>query len=493
MIKRILIDVSNVYENDNKTGIPRVVKGVLSGLRETVDKKIEIIPVCLDKHNGIFAVKDFPYSKKKSELYIETNNTIFLGLDYNLGLPLFKQILAGSGLNTYFILHDMIPNTHPEYDWPTHSFLHWVWFKSIVSLGKIITVSKYVAQEAYALNKKFKLNESLQIGWFRNAADIANTTPTMGLTEKEKQMLKAIDKKTNFLMVGTIEPKRGYNQVLSAFENLWKKKYDINLIIVGKKGWSGKDFDIEKFTNKLETHPLKNKNLFWFEGPSDEVLDILYSKSTCLIQASFIEGFGLPIIEAAKKGTPLIVRDIPIFREVTENHALFFKNSKDPAVIVEVIEKWFDLYKKKSLPNARNIHIPSWKEASEKILEIIFEEKWDVNLSEPNNWVETEKKLETFDFLVEKLKKKNNIVIFGAGGAGNKTLGVLESLGLKINLFLDNNEKKNNTIFEGIPVVHPSNFDFSKKDYFILIASMWRNEIANQLKSYGLKELIDFL
>lgn len=43
--------------------------------------------------------------------------------------------------------------------------------------------------------------------------------------------------------------------------------------------------------------------------------------STCLIAASFGEGFGLPLIEAAQHGLPIMARDIAVFREVAKEYA----------------------------------------------------------------------------------------------------------------------------------------------------------------------------
>ena len=59
-------------------------------------------------------------------------------------------------------------------------------------------------------------------------------------------------------------------------------------------------------------------------GVSDRVYNELLENSRCLVTASRLEGFGLPIIEAQQKGVPVVCADTEIFREVGGNSVLFF-------------------------------------------------------------------------------------------------------------------------------------------------------------------------
>ncbi len=107
-------------------------------------------------------------------------------------------------------------------------------------------------------------------------------------------------------MVGTIEPRKGHAMVLSAFETLWAEGHDVNLVIVGRKGWL-----VDALCSRLAGHARLGRRLFWFESASDEYLDAIYANSSCLMAASEGEGFGLPLIEAAQRGrrsSPAIFR-----------------------------------------------------------------------------------------------------------------------------------------------------------------------------------------
>jgi glycosyltransferase involved in cell wall biosynthesis len=64
--------------------------------------------------------------------------------------------------------------------------------------------------------------------------------------------------------------------------------------------------------------------LVFRDGVSDEEYAETLSSATALVTASLNEGFGLPIIEAMAGGTPVAVSDIPIFREIGGDAAVYF-------------------------------------------------------------------------------------------------------------------------------------------------------------------------
>ncbi|MBL3940675.1 glycosyltransferase family 4 protein, partial [Bacteroides thetaiotaomicron] len=67
--------------------------------------------------------------------------------------------------------------------------------------------------------------------------------------------------------------------------------------------------------------------LNWLQDIDDAALADLYARVDGLLFASEGEGFGLPIVEAAQHGLPLLLRDLPVFREVAGEHATYFSAS----------------------------------------------------------------------------------------------------------------------------------------------------------------------
>lgn len=64
--------------------------------------------------------------------------------------------------------------------------------------------------------------------------------------------------------------------------------------------------------------------LVFHNGVTDAEYAELLDSATALVSASRDEGFGIPLIEAGARGTPVVVSDIPIFREVAGQSGLFF-------------------------------------------------------------------------------------------------------------------------------------------------------------------------
>jgi glycosyltransferase involved in cell wall biosynthesis len=59
--------------------------------------------------------------------------------------------------------------------------------------------------------------------------------------------------------------------------------------------------------------------LVFHDGASDEVYRDVLRRAKALVSGSRDEGFGLPLVEAMTLGTPVVVSDIPVFREVGGN------------------------------------------------------------------------------------------------------------------------------------------------------------------------------
>ncbi len=67
-------------------------------------------------------------------------------------------------------------------------------------------------------------------------------------------------------------------------------------------------------------------SMFDFPGScSDETLACLYSGATCVVLPSLAEGFGLPAVEAAACGAPLVLSDLPAHRETLDGAAIFVR------------------------------------------------------------------------------------------------------------------------------------------------------------------------
>jgi glycosyltransferase involved in cell wall biosynthesis len=122
-----------------------------------------------------------------------------------------------------------------------------------------------------------------------------------------------------FIMVGSVEPKKGHIPTIRSFEALWDAGLERPLVIIGRKGWLE-----ESVVHSIRTSPQFNKRLFWFEDFDDLDLAFTYHHARGLVFASYAEGFGIPMIEALSAGVPVVAYRTPINSEVLGKYGLMF-------------------------------------------------------------------------------------------------------------------------------------------------------------------------
>jgi glycosyltransferase involved in cell wall biosynthesis len=168
------------------------------------------------------------------------------------------------------------------------------------------------------------------------------------------------------LMVGTVEPRKGHNQAIDALELLWERDVNVALVVVGKPGWM-----VETLCQRMRDHPERGRRLHWLEQADDTVLAQLYRHCTGLLAASTAEGFGLPLIEAAHFGLPIVARALPVFKEVAGDHAFYFEGS-DPQALARALDKWLELHGNGQAPSSREMTWQTWETSAAQLLEAVL-------------------------------------------------------------------------------------------------------------------------
>ena len=380
---QLLVDISELIQHDSKTGIQRVVRNILYHWLTNPPEEFDVKPVYAGQNHSYkyaesFANKFITDDKIQcSDPYVEYgSNDIFIGLDLihpdiaenNNKTYLFMQEI---GVKLSFVVYDLLPIQFPQfYDIGVpKGFTRWM---NVISKSDgLFCISKATAEELNThLMKNYGETNVPSISWFHLGADLENS----GLVNDDLRDVpifsKEFEQRKTFLMVGTLEPRKSHAQVLDAFEQAWALGIDINLIIVGKRGWK-----IEAFIERLRAHVELDKRLVWLEAVTDEYLKKAYSVSHCLLAASEGEGFGLPLIEAAQHRLPIIARDIPVFHEVAGDHAFYFENSNDPQVITNSIIQWLELESNAQSPQTVNMPRLSWAESAQQLLDLVTGKK----------------------------------------------------------------------------------------------------------------------
>lgn len=378
--RQLLVDISELVQRDSKSGIQRVVRSILNAWLSNPPLGYRVEPVYATVGNGYQYARRFtagflgcPDNYLQDEPIDYAFGDVFFALDLQ---PLvqtahreFYQELRRKGIYVKFLVYDLLCIQLPQCFGQGADEMFVRWLEVVAESDGAVCISRAVANDLteWTQKKGFVRLRPLKIDWFHLGADVDNSFPSKGIPSEAKSILNKLHRHPSFLMVGTLEPRKGHEQILDAFEQLWHSGIDVNLTIVGKQGWL-----VEKLVKRLRSHNELNERLFWLEGISDEYLESVYAVSTCLVAASYGEGFGLPLIEAAQHKLPIIARDIPVFREVAGSHAFYF-NSEEPSVFAESIREWLTLYNEKGHPISDNMPWLTWKESAEQLLNTVID------------------------------------------------------------------------------------------------------------------------
>jgi glycosyltransferase involved in cell wall biosynthesis len=231
--------------------------------------------------------------------------------------------------------------------------------RSILKAKKIITVSQFSKTE---IQKEYNVADS-KISIAYNGVD----NP---LEFSNKDSLKVLKKfsinKPYFLYLGTLKPNKNIPFLIKSFAKFLKdnKNLDYLLVIAGKKGWL-----YEEIFKTVKAENIKDKVIF-----TDYINElekwVLYKNADSLILPSLYEGFGIPVIEAMKVGTPVLASNIPVLNEVIDKAGLFF----NPTNINDLSKKMLQIIKmnKKELAKLGQIQSNkfTWQNTAKSVIDV---------------------------------------------------------------------------------------------------------------------------
>ncbi|ELX10633.1 glycosyl transferase family 1 [Janthinobacterium sp. HH01] len=390
---QLLVDVSAVAREDLKTGIQRVVRAQLSELIAQHSTQYQVLPVYLSDEGGQW---HYRYARRYRHTLTGTDSygvvddvvrvaagDVFYSPDFYPGavteagrIGLYRR-WREAGVSVNFLIHDLLPVLRPEFFPARVDDVFEKWLHTVSSnADRLICISGAVADETRAWLQQQAPQRALpQFAVLHHGADIAASLPSTGLADDAAAVLADIASAPSFLMVGTIEPRKGHLQALDAFEQLWADGADVRLVVVGGEGWKGladgQRRTIPAIMARLRGHPELGRRLHWLQGISDEYLERVYRDCACLLFPSEGEGFGLPLIEAARHDLPLLTRDIPVFREIAGGHAQYFSGG-DGAALAAAVREWLRLHAAGQARSSSGMRWHTWADNARNLTAILF-------------------------------------------------------------------------------------------------------------------------
>ena len=378
-MQKIYIEVTNLIKTNSMTGIQRVERSIALEIYKKLceqlcfitfnekNSKFEILnledfivfakgdnSVSNKMHSGSFIA---PEQMKPGDIFFEYDAVWNENCKSSVLLPKLKR----NGVRIACYIYDIIPINYPQFSQFAIRFNFMNYIGAYLQYADVI-----ISSSQSTLNSIHELAEKLGlkkipgfVSW--HGSDFNGLKRSTG-NLIPKEVIEATQCRY-ILSVGTIEPRKNYKFLLDAFDSgLFNK--DCKLIFAGKIGWN-----VEDLKERMEKHPEKGNKFFHFTGLSDEAIDYLYSHAFLVAFPTYAEGFGLPIIESLKRGTPVLATDIPVLREVGKRYCRYFElnNIEDfTNKLVGLLENPFEYEKLKEEVN--KFEPSTWEETANKVI-----------------------------------------------------------------------------------------------------------------------------
>lgn len=243
--------------------------------------------------------------------------------------------LKSRGVRIVSVIYDLIPLTHPQFcdENLVRVFEHWFDWVTRTADGFIAISHTIIEQVQHEVQQRLGQTAAEQrwFDYFHLGSDLDQADPRTAVRAEVEQMFR---QRPIYLMVSTIEPRKNHAYLLDAFDKLWSEGHEVGLCFVGKVGWK-----TEQLIERVRQHPHLGKKLFMWNDLSDRELEYCYLNARSLVFPSYVEGFGLPLVEAMQRGLPVMASDIPVFREIGGDSMAYFELA-EPDTLASLVRQF---------------------------------------------------------------------------------------------------------------------------------------------------------
>ena len=233
----------------------------------------------------------------------ELSGAVFFNVGHSgLERRSYSALLRRMQVRPVFMVHDLIPITHPEFCRPGEQQKHQSRMRTVLELARGVITNSQATLDALT-------NFAETLGMAPPPATPAFLASPDFSSVSEKRPTD----RTYFVMLGTIEPRKNHLLLLQIWKRLVEQMGDQSplLVVIGQIGW-----ECENVVDQLERCESLRGHIQVLSTCSDDHLANWLRHAAALLFPSFVEGFGLPLVEALACGTPVIASNLPVFREI---------------------------------------------------------------------------------------------------------------------------------------------------------------------------------
>lgn len=283
------------------------------------------------------------------QLYLNIGHT---GLNSRFLSPWLKD----RGLRSVFLIHDLIPITHPQYCRDGEAERHHDRIENALRSASAIIVNSAATERDVA---RFAKVERLPtppclVAWL----GVDNSAPPAAPTQPAPL-------RPYFVLIGTIEGRKNHLLILRAWADLVARlgQDAPELIIIGQRGWKAHAaIDILDNPGSLTNHVRELPRC------PDDTLRHLLAGARALLMPSFAEGFGLPLIEALLNKTPVLATDLEVFREIAGDIPEYLEPNDQAGWVKAILAYTADGTERQRQLNAMTgFRAPNWTDHFDKV------------------------------------------------------------------------------------------------------------------------------
>ncbi len=270
---------------------------------------------------------------------------------------------AGAVIN--LMIYDLVPLTHPHWVAEEFSLRAYSAFTAMLRIShRLIAVSQKVAEDVACYLDITTMRDAetvwpLPVAHFRLGCDAL-------LRHRKPGTAVSFPAGPDVLLAaGTFKTRKGLLPLLEAMDRLWAEGNQTRLVLVGR------DYLTNRTRTQMKTHPELGKRLFLAGYSADAELAEALTQVSAMVIPAFDDGFGLPLVEAAALGCPVVARDVPIYRETSGGDAFFFPDA-GPAEMAEKLREFLALPRKKQLKFVPRASLATWRQSAQIMQAILL-------------------------------------------------------------------------------------------------------------------------
>jgi glycosyltransferase involved in cell wall biosynthesis len=285
------------------------------------------------------------------------NERLYLNVGHTgLNEPGFRDWTRSARARPVYLIHDIIPITHPEYSRAGERSRHIERMETALQTASgIIVNSKSTLREleAFASTRRLSLPNSVAALLGSDALPL-----TVGVRPPPER--------PTFVILGTIEARKNHLLLLQAWTRIVERLAGDAplLLVIGQRGW-----ECEQTLDLLDRSEMLKGSVVEISNCCDESLANHLASARALLFPSLVEGYGLPLVEALRSGTPVIASDLPVFREIAGKIPEYLDPIDGPAW-AQTIKNYAasdSVAREAQLRRMARFHAPSWDDHFAKV------------------------------------------------------------------------------------------------------------------------------